>query len=60
MKPLCVGIDDFCKLASIKRTKAYACISDGLVETRLLGRRRLITMRSIEALLGVAAVEEGK
>lgn len=51
-KPLCVSVDEFCRLASIRRTKAYSLMNSGDVESRLLGRRRLITLRSIEELLG--------
>lgn len=49
-----VGVDEFCRLTSLKRTTAFALIKNHTIESTLVGRRRLILRSSIDRLLGVA------
>lgn len=50
---LAVGVGEFCRLTSLKRTAAYALINSRAVESVLVGRRRLILRSSIDRLLNV-------
>ncbi len=50
-KPLAVTMDDFCALVGVRRTSGFRLLKEGAVEGLLIGRRRLITMESIEALI---------
>lgn len=51
MHPLAVSIPEFCALVGCKRSKAYAMIRDGEVVSVKLGRRTVVTVSSIEAML---------
>ena len=55
MEPLLVSIADAAKALSIGRTSVYELINSGALETRKMGRRRLVTVASIKRL---AAGEE--
>ena len=46
-----VPIEEFCKLACIKRTKAFALIRDREVSAIRIGRKTHVTTASIEALI---------
>ena len=44
-------IDDACEVTGLGRTKLYELIGAGLIVTTTLGRRRLVVVRSLLALL---------
>lgn len=50
-KPLAISIAHFCRLSSLGRTKAYQLINEGCLRTIKVGRRTLVDMESVEALL---------
>ena len=50
-KAVSVRIPQFCEMLSIGETKARELIREGKVESVKLGKTRLITVRSIEALV---------
>ena len=56
-KRLAVTIDNACQITGLGRTKIYEVIRDQKLKAVAIGRRRLVLMESIEALLqpGVAA-----
>lgn len=56
--PLAISINDFERLTSIKRTKTYELIASGQLETRNIGRRTLILMRSVTRLLNTGTPEQ--
>ena len=49
--PLAHSINGACDQLGIGRTKVYELINRGELETAKVGRRRLVTHRSLEALL---------
>ncbi len=51
MTRLTITVDEFCGMIGIGRTKTYELMKDGTLETIAIGRRRLIKMSSVEALL---------
>ncbi len=51
MSQLTITTAEFCRRLSIGRTKAYEIMASREVEVLKLGRRTLITVRSVEALL---------
>ena len=51
MEPLTITVAGVCRLLSIGRTTAYELMRDGKLETLKIGRRRLITYRSAQALI---------
>jgi excisionase family DNA binding protein len=51
MRPLTIRIAEFCSLVGLGKTKTYELINSGVLETITIGRRRLITMASAEALI---------
>jgi excisionase family DNA binding protein len=54
-KPIWLSVDDACYAASIGKTRLYELIDLGAIESRKLGKRRLISFASIEALGAEAA-----
>ncbi len=52
MDPLLVSITDTAKALNLGRTSIYALISEGKLDTRKMGRRRLVTVASIKRLAG--------
>ena len=50
MKSLLVSITDSADALSIGRTSIYELIRSGQLETRKIGRRRLVTAESLERL----------
>lgn len=52
MEALLVSITDAAKALSVGRTSIYELIRSGQLETRKMGRRRLITAMSLRRLVG--------
>ncbi len=52
MEVLFVSINDAAKALNLGRTSIYALIHEGKLETRKVGRRRLVTTASIRRLAG--------
>lgn len=48
---LSVRIGDAIRITGIGRTKLFALIADGTLETTTIGRRRLILYRSLQQLI---------
>ncbi len=57
MRPLTVDIPECTKLIGVRRTTLYSLIRQGLLQKVKIGRRTLITMESVDAL--VAASKAG-
>ena len=51
--PLAVRVKTACRLLEIGPTKMWELIRDGHVQTINIGRRRLVTYASLEALLPI-------
>ena len=54
-KPLAVTVKNACRLMGIGNTKAYDLFKEGKLQTVTVGRRRLVVLASIEALIGIKA-----
>jgi hypothetical protein len=52
MEALLVSITDTAKALNLGRTSIYTQINEGKLETRKMGRRRLVTVASIKRLAG--------
>ena len=50
--PQFMSIRDTCQRLGLSRTKVYAMISDGTLRIRKFGNRTLVTIESVEALVG--------
>jgi excisionase family DNA binding protein len=50
-EPLAATIDDTCRITGLGKTSIYELIAQGKLKSVAIGRRRLVLMRSIEALL---------
>ena len=50
-RPRAYRIDDFCRVYGVGRTTVYALLKNGTLRSIKIGRRRLITADSGEALL---------
>lgn len=50
MDPLFVSITEAAKALSLGRTSVYELINAGELETRKMGRRRLVTVASLKRL----------
>ncbi|MEL1249087.1 helix-turn-helix domain-containing protein [Aurantiacibacter gilvus] len=50
MEALLVSINEAAKALNLGRTSIYALINEGKLETRKMGRRRLVTTASIKRL----------
>ncbi|WP_298018583.1 helix-turn-helix domain-containing protein [uncultured Parasphingopyxis sp.] len=48
MEPKLLSIADTAKVLGVGRSKLYAVINDGDLDTVTVGRRRLVTVASIE------------
>ena len=55
MKPLSISIDACCSVVGVRRTTIYKLIKEGKLVTIKIGRRTLITMQSVDALVAPAA-----
>jgi excisionase family DNA binding protein len=51
MEILLVSITETAKALNLGRTSVYKLMDDGKLETRKMGRRRLVTASSIRALV---------
>jgi excisionase family DNA binding protein len=51
MEKLTLSVNEFCEAVDIGRTKAYEMFAAGELEIVRLGRRTLITKRSVDALI---------
>ncbi len=51
MSELAITVPEFCRRMSVGRTKAYQIFARDEVEVIKIGRRTLITVRSVEALV---------
>lgn len=51
VEPVTVTVADTCAITGLGRTKVYELISQQVLKTVAVGRRRLILMESIKALL---------
>ena len=58
-KPLSVSIDDCCKIIGVRKTTLYKLAKEGKLHRIKVGRRSLITMESVEALITKAANDGG-
>lgn len=56
LQPRLVSIQQARTLLGIGQTKTYELITEGLLETITIGSRRLVTLRSIDALVEGAAM----
>lgn len=51
LAPLAYSVSEACKVSSIGRTYLYQLINEGQLEVRKIGKRTLITARSLRALI---------
>lgn len=49
MEAILVSVADAARMLGIGKTNLYSLLADGKLETRVLGRRRLIKVSSIRA-----------
>lgn len=47
MKPLLISVNQACEIIGLGRTKTYELINQNLIESKMIGRRRLITLESV-------------
>ena len=59
-RPLALSIDDCCGLIGVRRTTLYKLVGEGKLRKIKVGRRSLITMDSIEALIRDAQTDGGE
>ena len=50
-EPLMITVRRFCEISSCGKTTAFRLIREGKIESRCVGRRRLIVMESVRSLL---------
>lgn len=55
MQPITVSIAEACRIVGIGKTSLYAAINAGKIEAVRVGRRRLVKVASLEALIEEAA-----
>ena len=60
MKPTFISVKELCECLSIGRTKAYELIQEGKLDTARIGRRRLITWKSVKAYASAILEIEGQ
>lgn len=58
LQPRLVSVPMAGQLLGIGRTKTYDLIDEAILETVTIGTRRLVTLRSIDALIERAAMNE--
>lgn len=51
MEILLISINDAAKVLNLGRTSIYSLIKEGKLDTRRLGRRRMVTTKSIRQLV---------
>ncbi|MDA9393106.1 hypothetical protein WN73_21585 [Bradyrhizobium sp. CCBAU 45394] len=52
-------IDEACQATGLGRTKLYELIGTGQLDTRTVGRRRLVLVRSLHSLLASCSNPDG-
>ena len=52
MKPVTITIAQFCRLYNVGKTKTFQLLETGALERWKVGRRTLITTRSIDRFFG--------
>lgn len=63
MEPITVNVNDACKLTGLGQTYLKALIKDGTIESRKIGRRRLILTRSLRQFIegnGSISIDDGQ
>jgi hypothetical protein len=50
-EPIAYSVADACRVSSWGKTRLYEFIAEGRLETRKVGRKRLILARSLRALI---------
>lgn len=55
LEPLAVSIADSCHISSLGRTSIYDLLNSGKLESVKIGRRRLVKLASLQALIAEAA-----
>ena len=50
-QPLAYSVADACKVSSIGKTRLYALIAEGRLQSRKVGKRTLIPAASLRALI---------
>jgi len=53
MKPVTITISRACEYSGLCRSTMYNLINDARLESRTVGRRRLIVVSSLDRLLGL-------
>jgi excisionase family DNA binding protein len=48
LKPIAISVAEACKVCGIGKTTLYRMLQDGLLESRLIGRKRVVIVESIE------------
>lgn len=51
MEPIALSVSDAVKASGLGKTTLYEAMSDGRLETRKVGRKRLILTRSLRRLI---------
>lgn len=51
MEPIALSVSDAVKASGLGRTTLYEAMSEGRMETRKVGRKRLILTRSLRRLI---------
>lgn len=54
-----VTVSEFCTRVGVRKTTAYRLIREKAVESRLIGRRRVILMSSVRTLLDLPESAQG-
>ena len=57
--PICITVGEFCALTGLKKTSCYRLLKEQKIEGRMVGRRRLILMSSVRALLDLREPSQG-
>ncbi|MBY0620614.1 MAG: helix-turn-helix domain-containing protein [Sphingomonas ursincola] len=52
MDPLLISVQEAARMLAVGRTSIYELINSGELETKKLGRRRLVTIDSIRRVAG--------
>ena len=48
MTPIAISVSDTCEACGIGRTTLYKLLNEGVLESKLIGRKRVILVSSIE------------
>lgn len=47
MEPIAISVAQACKISGVGKTTFYGLIRDGRIQSKLIGRRRLVLTKSI-------------